>query len=133
MTRSITYHHDGHGLNDQTHITSDELDPNAGGAAHAYRIDLARPFPAPMRGIQYIQCGSVDFQHGPRDEPGSVAGATDQALLAIVIDRYECFQAGPFACESNARALNHMRAALAEMKDRADERAARHVLGKNLV
>ena len=116
----ITTHHDGHGLNDAIMLECDERDPNAGGASHDYT--------AMLYGDIVL---NAQFQHGPRHEAGSKPGITDAVLLAVIKDRYEAFQAGPFSCEENQRVLEHLDAALAEMRARADARASRGVLGKN--
>jgi hypothetical protein len=73
----------------------------------------------------------IQYQHGPRDESGSIPGATDDAILAIVLDRYEGFQAGKYACPENDEVIHHIKAAAAAMRARANKRAARGVLGKN--
>lgn len=123
--RNLTTHHDGHGLNESIQVESvDEIGP--GGAHHAYVFHVA-----PYDGAPYRQCGEIQFQRGPRNDPSSTPGVTEGAVLATVIDRLEHFQAGPFPSEENAEALDHLRAALAAIKRRADNRAARGVLGKN--
>ena len=121
----ITTHHDGHGLNESIIITRDERDPDAGGASHRYTLE----FNAMTDGLYEV--GRLQFQHGPRNEPGSTPGLTDQAVLAVLIDRHEGFQAGPFACSENEHTMHHLREALRSLKERADERASRNVLGKN--
>lgn len=135
----ITHHHDGHGLNESIAIGCDERDPDNGGASHVYTLLM----PATEEYIKAYRrggggthhpghyVGRLTFQHGPRDEPGSTRGITDAALLAIVLDRYEGFQAGPYACDDNAAVIAHLKAALSRMKHRAAERAHRGVLGRN--
>ncbi len=49
---------------------------------------------------------------------GEHAGLTNEALLAIVLDRLEKFQEGPFACDENANALWHLKRALVHLHDR---------------
>ena len=115
--RKITLHHDGHGLNEELIIEADER--TVGNASHYYVGILGG-----------VPCFTVQFQHGPRNEPGSTPGCTDAALLAVVIDRYEGFQAGPFASREGALVLTKLQEALHWMKARADARAARGVLGK---
>lgn len=121
MTRMIETHHDGHGLNESIEIGADPQDPNGGGASHDYTFTMGG-----------VEVGRVQFQHGPRQEPGSTPGITEAALLAVLLDRLTAFQAGPYPCEENAEQIKHLEAALALTKKRADERAARQVLGKNL-
>lgn len=62
----------------------------------------------------------------PLDPPHAL-GLTNEVLLAIVADRLEGFQNGPFACEYNARALDNVRSALAHLQARAQERDNRGV------
>lgn len=112
-TKMEQRHHDGHGLNDRLTITCDKRDPNAGGASHMYA--------ATMIGV----CGNVldlTFQHGQLDAPGSTLGITDAALLAVMLDRYEGFQAGPYACRENALVITKLEEALHWMNHRANER-----------
>lgn len=128
---SLTTHHDGHGLNESLTITHDDRDPDGGGASHRYIIGYTGPPDAAGYALG-TQVAYIQFQHGPRHAACSVPGVTEAALYAILIDRLEAFQAGAFACDANAAQLVHLRAALALTKARADERAARGVLGHNL-
>jgi hypothetical protein len=88
-----------------------------GGAPHEYEI--APPMGARTR---------LSFQNGPINEVG-VNGITHEALLVVLIDRLEKFQAGPFPCYENAAALMHCRAALRELQDRTKNRMLRGVEG----
>jgi hypothetical protein len=117
--REINHHIDSFGAAD-IKIVSDDTDPNAGGAAHKYSGEID--------GNPVI---AVQFQHGPRGTDGKLTGAIDASLAAILVDRLECFQAGPFAHESNERALNHFRTGLDILRSRAAERKGRGVLGAN--
>jgi len=121
----IIDHHDGHGLNDEITIHHDDRDPDNGNASHHYFCKLEKTIIAD--GV----VADIHFQHGPRDEPGSIAGVTDAVLLAIVLDRYRGFQSGPYACRENALVITKIEEALHWMKHRADARARRGVLGKN--
>jgi hypothetical protein len=115
-------------LNNDLVITHDERDyERGGGASHEYTVRLTdRPqTEAPLSSVATIQ-----FQHGPRDEEGSTPGCTDQVLVAILIDRYESFQAGPYACRENAIVITKLQETLHWMRHRAIERAERGVLGK---
>ena len=71
----------------------------------------------------------IQFQHGPRDASGSVAGILNEDALEMVRDRLIAFQDSPLACPCNAMALQHIEAALLYLKQRADDRAERDVLG----
>ena len=119
-SRLITLHHDGHGLNESIKLTADD-EPDGSGASHRYTAINAEG-----SATMYVQ-----FQKGPRGLPSSIPGVTEAVVLAVLIDRLEGFQAGPFACPDNVQTLMHLRRALSCTKERADERASRGVLGKN--
>ena len=104
-------------------------EPGAGGANHAYEISWDRQASHPD-GTQFFvhEHAYVRFQNGPIKENG-VNGVTQEALLAIVIDRLRSFQAGPFSCGENQNALEHCKAALDMLKHRTRERIARGIEG----
>ena len=81
-----------------------------------------------------ILCGNettvdLQFQNGPRLEPGSIPGVLDGDLLEIVRHRLQCFQNGPYATRENAIALTHIEEALLWMNKRVEDRAAANTLG----
>lgn len=121
----ITDHHDGHGLADSIQISHDDRDPLAGGASHHYICMMPNVEDVPLK------VADIEFQHGARFESRSTTGIVDSALLAIVLDRLRCFQAGPFSSRQNAIAITKIEEALMWMRNRADERLRRGVLGKN--
>jgi hypothetical protein len=123
--RAITTHHDGHGLAEKIDLRAGE--PGPGGASHWYAADIADIYGAD-RAI-YGSVLDVQYQLGPRNEPGSTPGVIDSVVLAIVRDRMEAFQAGPFACPENQVVLDHVVAAMDALKARADNRATRGALG----
>ena len=105
--------------------------PGSGGACHAYRIDgfntesnPSNPFPAGCSGL------AVLFQNGPIGETKQMNGITNEALVAIVIDRMRGFQSGPYSCRENAIALTHLEEALMWLQKRTRDRIARGVEGK---
>lgn len=72
-------------------------DPGAGGANHAYRLrSILRSRGGHPDG--WMDLCDINFQNGTIPENG-VNGVTQEALLAIVIDRLRSFQAGAFAWE----------------------------------
>lgn len=95
-------------------------EPGAGGANHRYLMQ----FPGGVG-----QC--IDFQNGPIAEAG-VNGITQEALIAICIDRLRSFQAGPFACRENALALTKLEEAMHWLHARTRDRQWRGVEGKTL-
>ena len=99
----------------------DMPDPQAGNACHHYGIQFGGP-----SDVCHIQ-----FQHGPRGLASSVPGVFDDDLLAIVENRLEGFQSGPFACQENADALTAVRAARDALSLRVARRIAKGVLGAN--
>lgn len=136
--RTITEHHDGHGLTDNLLILADE--PGPGGASHFYAVlpkgsDYTKT-PLWFHNVLAVPTDAHDpvalisYQKGPLREEGSQAGLIDSVMLTIVADRLKAFQAGPYACAENENALVHINAALVNMKKRADDRAKRGVIGK---
>jgi hypothetical protein len=131
--RTLTDHIvEGDSANHQLTIeVADE--PGQGGANHLYLIkgfntksNGSDPFTA-LYGTA-ADHSTVLFQNGPIKEFG-VNGVTQEALLAIVIDRLNSFQAGPFASGDNQVALNHCLAALGALQERTRKRIARGVEG----
>ena len=115
--------HKANGCNEALQIvTPDDL--TVGGSPTTYGIILTAP-----DGSTYMPplC-EIRFQDGPIPVVGT-NGVTHEALTAVLIDRLEHFQAGPFACDQNAEALGHYRFALAALKRRTEARLARGVEG----
>lgn len=116
--------HKVNGLNELLKVyTLDE--PGPGGAHHEYSIAWEADVP-PLG--QYIDDVFIHFQRGPVNEVG-VNGVSIEALLAIVADRLNCFQAGEYACEENAIALEHVSMAMNVLHQRTLKRIARGVEG----
>ena len=120
------------GEDPSTRLTVGRVDePGSGGAYHHYRIVGMDHSTNPSYDDHYpMDHQEVLFQNGPIKEAG-VNGVTQEALLAIVIDRLECFQAGPFASEYNAKALQYARYALEYLQLRTRDRIRRDVEGKS--
>jgi hypothetical protein len=121
----------GHKVNPANDVLKVEVldQPGAGGAHHEYLISVPEDWRArELSGMTYM----IRFQNGPIAEAG-VNGLTHEALLAILIDRLECFQAGPFANEYNAAALSHLQSAQGALLDRTRARMARGVEGTHQV
>jgi hypothetical protein len=91
--------------------------PGAGGACHRYLVIK-----------DMVSLCFVKFQEGPVKEFG-VTGCHNEDLLAIVIDRLQCFQTGDYACEENARALRKIEEGLAWLRYRTADRKRRGVEG----
>lgn len=117
--------HEVNECNEAIRITADERNPQNGNASHVYEISWTEI------------CGngrmkSLRFQDGPIKEAG-VNGITQEVLLAILIDRLECFQESQWACDENARALIHLQAARDNLLERTKKRLARGVEGTHTV
>ena len=106
--------------------TRGPLDPDSGVAA-VYVVEgmdySTNPaLPEPMKNELMLV-----FQNGVVPEHG-LNGVTPELLLEILIDRFEGYQAGPFACEENDAALTGMHDALEAIRRRRAERQQRGVL-----
>lgn len=99
-------------------------EPGAGGACHQYNVE----------GIEkndegfHMIFSTVNFQNGPIKEHG-VNGCHQEDLLAMVIDRLQCFQKGEYACRENAIALTKIEEALMWLRKRTQDRLDRGVEG----
>lgn len=96
----------------------------AGGAHHIYHIyevdvDIATAEPLTV----------IEHQNGPILENG-VNGCTNEALLAIVEHRLNCFQSGPFPSWFNHVALGGVEFAKTCLWARTEDRKNRGVEGK---
>lgn len=108
-------------------------EPGQGGACHCYGItgfntDTNTSDPFKERHGSPATYSTVLFQNGPINEVG-VNGITQEALLAIVIDRLRSFQAGPFSCRENEIALTKCEEALMWLQRRTVARIKRGVEG----
>ena len=118
-------------------------EPGSGGGYHHYLLhgfntQTNASDVEPKLNLSYA---NIFFQNGPVsfkefiDEfyPQVVNnGITIEALLAICEHRLQCFQAGPFACESNANALLNISQAMEALHSRTRDRVARNVEGKEV-
>lgn len=96
---------------------TDDIGPD--GAHHSYDIS---------NGISHKH---VQFQKGPRNKEGSIAGVIDTDLLEIVRHRLQCFLVGPYSSRESALALTHVEEALMWLNRRVEDRIERDVFGKN--
>lgn len=93
-----------------------------GGARHAYEVKS-------VQGKRVF--AKVNFQNGPVKEHG-INGCHQEDLLAIVIDRLQCFQNGDFKCRENAIAITKLEEAMLWLNKRTNDRIARGVEGTNI-
>lgn len=135
MTREITEHR-VNPANDRLTITVLD-EPGQGGACHAY---LVEGFDCSCNPATHLfdefdpertderRSIAITFQNGPIAEFG-VNGVTSEALIAILIDRLRCFQAGKFACRENALALTKLEEAQHWLQSRTRSRIALGIEG----
>lgn len=129
----------GHKVNPANDVLKIEVldEPGSGGANHRYDItgfDTAENPSAVLADGYKSAFGRsiILFQNGPINEVG-VNGITHEALLAILIDRMEGFQSGPYASNDNQEALDAMRTAQTALQRRTKARMARGVEGTHTV
>jgi hypothetical protein len=125
--RELNYGVEGKVANLKT-IACDEA--GHGGACHVYQIIDVSHQNAVGAGEGDVVLCDIEFQNGPINADGNgVNGIQHEDLLAIIIDRLEGFQSGPYACHANKQALDFCRCALSALNDRTRERIARNVEG----
>lgn len=129
----------GHRVNPENDKLKIEVldEPGAGGACHLYQVTgfntTSNPSdPFTKRHGQPAEHATVLFQNGPIAEVG-VNGITHEALIAILIDRLESFQAGPYACVENHNALHQLKYAQHWLQQRTKARMERGVEGTHAV
>jgi len=124
MSREIT-DHKVNGLNEAIAIRAVD-EPGSGGANHKYEIAI------PLQQVPFDDLTesvtSIAFQKGAIKEMG-INGISQEALLAVVIDRLRSFQAGAYACRDNAIALTKLEEALMWLHKRTHDRLRRGVEG----
>ncbi len=131
--------HKVNGLNEAIKVTAVDQ-PGPGGANHKYLLDLVGGAPG-SGGFQMM----IEFQNGPVKESG-FNGFSNEALVAVVIDRMRGFQygrknegefdesqRGKYACRENALALTALEEALMWLQKRTRDRMARNVEGTHAV
>lgn len=107
-------------------------EPGSGGANHLYIIEGFNTGTNKSEKNPAICETTILFQNGPIKECGT-NGITHEVLLAILEDRLKSFQNGPYACEENAKALQHIQDAQKILQDRTRARMARGVEGTHKV
>ena len=143
--RQIT-DHKLNGLNDAIEITATDA-PGSGGANHEYC--LTHPLPAregdEKQNVKRLCLTKISFQNGPIAKPEDINGVSNEALLAVLIDRMRGFQGmapvhvtpmsklasdpAPFRSRENACALTHLEEAMMWLQKRTRDRLARGVEG----
>lgn len=108
-------------LNNRISILYD--DPDESGASHIYNINV---FTNNDEMLKY----DIKFQKGPILENG-YNGISNEVLLAIVENRLQGFQNGPFACKENNEALIKLQECMMWLERRTRDRINRGVEGTN--
>lgn len=102
-------------------------EPGPGGANHVYAV-AGEGFSALIK----FQKGGVKEINPVTGQTNGINGLTQEALLAILIDRMRGFQSGKFSCRENAIVLTHLEEALLWLKERTSQRLERGVEGKEV-
>ncbi len=109
--------HKINGLNEAIDVQAID-EPGSGGANHHYTVC-----------VPGVTDANIVFQNGPIKEVGDANGISNESLVAVVIDRLQCFQKGPYACRENAIALTKLEEAMHWLHHRTNERLRRGVEG----
>lgn len=130
MSREIITHK-GSLLNDAIHVAAID-DAGPGGANRRYKVGVpfrnpVERYPAENSRLSRTHA-DLNFQDG--DPSAEINGISNEALLAVLIDRMQGFQRGPFACRENAIVLTKLEEAMLWLQKRTRERESRGVEGK---
>jgi len=98
-------------------------EPDQSGACHEYGIIVHDD-----GGVVEDAGVSIHFQKGPLNQVG-VNGITNEALLAVMLDRMRGFQNGPFKNRENAIVVTKLEEAMMWLHKRTRDRQARGVEG----
>lgn len=129
--RELKYAVEGKAANLKT-FAMDE--PGHGGACHHYLIESSEFVDSDGEDVLPAVHADIVFHNGPINEDGNgVNGVQHEDLLAIIINRLEGFETGPYACAENAAALQACRYALQLLNARTRERIKRRVEGTHKV
>lgn len=101
-------------------------------AHHKYTIEV---YGDPSGGVQpqwaVLHSELIEFQNGGLKEVGP-NGITDQALIAIVLDRLRSFNDGQYRCRENSMMITKLEEALMWGEKRGNDRARRNVEGERI-
>lgn len=139
MTREINGHHINSFNREHLEVLADSR--SNGGASHVYSLTLKtdrtgkiRIFSGDMAvagdGTIKEEVCVIKFQMGSvQTHDVGFNGITDEALLAIVLDRLQGFQQGPVSCRENAIVITKLEECLMWLRKRAEDRERRGVEG----
>lgn len=103
-------------------------------AHHKYVIEVfSNSITNPPDGglINVVERCEINFQNGGLKEVGP-NGITDQALIAVVLDRLRSFNDGPYRCRENSMMITKLEEALMWGEKRGNDRARRNVEGERI-
>lgn len=115
-------HYINHFNRDNVTITRYDDATDASGVNFRYAIFLGDQTKCPPPDVV------LKFQKGHLQDVG-VNGITDEALLAIVVDRLRGFQRGSASCRENAIVITKLEESLMWLRARAEDRERRGVEG----
>lgn len=78
--------------------------------------------------IAFFTFQRIQFQNGPVKEAG-YNGNSHEALIAVLLDRLEHFQEGPYRCRDNQMAIDHLDEVRLWLHKRTMDRVTRNVEG----
>ena len=105
--------------------------PQSDGAHHQYVIEVVKPAYTGDQQDQIVERCELNFQNGGLKEVGP-NGITDQALLAITLDRMRGFNDGPYRCRENSIIITKLEEAMMWMEKRSNDRSRRSVEGERI-
>ncbi len=109
--------------------TDDERASDA--AHHKYKIVVNSWTEDGESGSYPVEVCDLKFQNGGLKEVGA-NGITDQALIAVVLDRMRSFNDGQFRCRENSMIITKLEEAMLWMEKRSNDRARRNVEGERI-
>lgn len=98
-------------------------------AHHKYEILVVNEAQSSNETSQIVEDCRLIFQNGGLKEVGA-NGITDQALIAVVLDRIRSFNDGQFRCRENSIVITKLEEALLWLEKRGNDRARRGVEGE---
>jgi len=131
MGRSLYDHKNNKFNRECVHVSAVDI-PSSDNAHHKYVIEvvdpqLCSPAPAP----KVVERCALNFQNGGLREVGP-NGITDQALIAVVLDRLRGFNDGPYRCRENSMMITKLEEALMWFEKRGNDRSRRNVEGERI-
>lgn len=122
------YDHKNNRFNREHIVVTAVTPPAPDGACKHYSIAAVIPAQTSDSSEQVVNQSTLDFQDGSIAEVGP-NGITDQALLAVVLDRMRGFNNGPYRCRENSVIITKIEEALMWMEKRSNDRARQGIDG----